>query len=793
MNAADELMAAEMAGSAALAQQHSSVAQAARQAAQLATVAQQQQQELEKQQLLMRQKSETTLQRNASHQSTPKSSSSKSKQSNQQQLRSQPQIQSSQAHVDLNLLFEQQRPIRALITDPSKAQLTIPMRLLNNEFTCAICLGIIRQCTSVQTCLHRFCAACIEKCLRFGKKECPQCRCAVASHRNLQRDSAFDALLERIYPDRDAAEALAAQHDANRINESNIRQFAASALAGAQRQLEASKDHAEAVRQQTAAQRNAERQDRREAQQAYNDSQQQYQSQQRAQRNAQQQLKKQFGPGSNNRMFNDLNIQPQDCCSLTLLPHPTLLANPMYQRQKQLMQQGAAANNPPNGDLPLHLLTHKYMRTHRSCPALLLRKHLQLKCGAGLYSNRQFRIAVLWDDLTEQAQKMFAAQRVVVGPFTYAQNDDLLNAHKTQSANDNSMQDVSQSQSAADGLPALPTTNESNDLTQTSKLNAINATATVPQQASLTDPASKLIPQFNPIADYVPLLLDTSLEYIKDIMWRHNKTQIITQQMPEAIQLPTKQITVNGLSVSHKLIRRLRLYYYVESCDPVAIQLQAQQIADQKRDNLEQLHAAKQQRLFAKLPIDQQQHVMQQLNNAALNASGAANTSSNSSESLPVPSFATTSALVSNSPPAQASKIVAAIDTAANIGQAEHQTQSLTPSQTQAGVSKSESEQQQSESIDKQHLHESEQQQHSEIYIQTNNQDQPQLATKNEIELQTHTESKSQPDTQFPSKSALKQTSASKQSNRLSAFAAKQAQMLESFKQQSKQSMHIDT
>jgi hypothetical protein len=65
--------------------------------------------------------------------------------------------------------FDEKRKVRELITD--RRTVTLPVRTLNNELTCSVCLGISRECTCVMECLHRFCAGCIEKCLRLGKKE----------------------------------------------------------------------------------------------------------------------------------------------------------------------------------------------------------------------------------------------------------------------------------------------------------------------------------------------------------------------------------------------------------------------------------------------------------------------------------------------------------------------------------------------------------------------------------------------------------------------------------------------
>jgi hypothetical protein len=77
-------------------------------------------------------------------------------------------VNESAMERDLRALFDARRPFRALTQGASAPVL---QRSLNAELTCPVCLGIIRDCTAVMECLHRFCAACIEKSLRFGKKE----------------------------------------------------------------------------------------------------------------------------------------------------------------------------------------------------------------------------------------------------------------------------------------------------------------------------------------------------------------------------------------------------------------------------------------------------------------------------------------------------------------------------------------------------------------------------------------------------------------------------------------------
>jgi len=96
------------------------------------------------------------------------------------------------------------QPVRKLLHDQ---KVNVSLRSLNADLTCRVCLGIIRNCTTVMECLHRFCGECIEKSLRLGRKQCPSCRVACPSRRNLRRDIHFDALIAKIFPDIAEAEA----------------------------------------------------------------------------------------------------------------------------------------------------------------------------------------------------------------------------------------------------------------------------------------------------------------------------------------------------------------------------------------------------------------------------------------------------------------------------------------------------------------------------------------------------------------------------------------------------------
>ena len=80
------------------------------------------------------------------------------------------------------------------------------MEKISAHFKCGICLGIIKNCTAIQVCLHRFCRNCIEQSLRRNNKECPICQTPCASRRSLLDDTPFQWFINSFYPDRKALE-----------------------------------------------------------------------------------------------------------------------------------------------------------------------------------------------------------------------------------------------------------------------------------------------------------------------------------------------------------------------------------------------------------------------------------------------------------------------------------------------------------------------------------------------------------------------------------------------------------
>ena len=61
--------------------------------------------------------------------------------------------------------FMQSDPLFAVVDDSTT---NLPIKALNVEFTCPVCLGILRNTMTVMECLHRFCSECINKSLRLG-------------------------------------------------------------------------------------------------------------------------------------------------------------------------------------------------------------------------------------------------------------------------------------------------------------------------------------------------------------------------------------------------------------------------------------------------------------------------------------------------------------------------------------------------------------------------------------------------------------------------------------------------
>lgn len=134
--------------------------------------------------------------------------------------------------------WDYERKIRPVVTDDRLV--AVSRHRLAKDVECAICLGIIRSPMTTMECLHRFCQDCIEKCLRMSKKECPACRTPLTSRRVLRQDANFEKMVNRLFPDRDAAEA---EEEAaiQRVMARAVAPFAQAVEEGLRRQKEAAK------------------------------------------------------------------------------------------------------------------------------------------------------------------------------------------------------------------------------------------------------------------------------------------------------------------------------------------------------------------------------------------------------------------------------------------------------------------------------------------------------------------------------------------------------------------------
>jgi len=125
-------------------------------------------------------------------------------------------------------------PVRRATKDDT--EITLRVRTLNADFTCPICLGIMRDTMTVMECLHRFCRECIEMSIRMGRKQCPSCRVKVPTKRSLRRDISFDSLIQQIYPDIDEAVEAQESEIKKLLQGHNHSAFAESVKEGTKRQ-----------------------------------------------------------------------------------------------------------------------------------------------------------------------------------------------------------------------------------------------------------------------------------------------------------------------------------------------------------------------------------------------------------------------------------------------------------------------------------------------------------------------------------------------------------------------------
>ncbi|TKR62446.1 hypothetical protein L596_026404 [Steinernema carpocapsae] len=85
---------------------------------------------------------------------------------------------------------------------------------------------------TTKDCLHRFCSECITTALLRGNKECPTCRKKLVSKRGLRPDKNFDALIAKIWPDRQVLEKMQQLANERFAQRSNLEALQKSIEAG---------------------------------------------------------------------------------------------------------------------------------------------------------------------------------------------------------------------------------------------------------------------------------------------------------------------------------------------------------------------------------------------------------------------------------------------------------------------------------------------------------------------------------------------------------------------------------
>ena len=71
---------------------------------------------------------------------------------------------------------------------------------LLQQLRCSVCLGYLDRCVT-SPCVHRFCQGCIEKWLRVGRHDCPECKLPVKTRRSFMRDLRVDGIVSQLLTD----------------------------------------------------------------------------------------------------------------------------------------------------------------------------------------------------------------------------------------------------------------------------------------------------------------------------------------------------------------------------------------------------------------------------------------------------------------------------------------------------------------------------------------------------------------------------------------------------------------
>jgi hypothetical protein len=135
--------------------------------------------------------------------------------------------------------FDRKRKVRRMLPPATVIPVDNDKLDIESDLQCGVCLGVPKKTTTVMDCLHRFCADCIEKALRFGsKKECPTCRGHCPSRRSLRSDALFDELVGWFFPDLEAVEQKMEADIKAMLESDSHKQFMQSQEAARAKQLE---------------------------------------------------------------------------------------------------------------------------------------------------------------------------------------------------------------------------------------------------------------------------------------------------------------------------------------------------------------------------------------------------------------------------------------------------------------------------------------------------------------------------------------------------------------------------
>ncbi|KAL3183982.1 hypothetical protein MRX96_006300 [Rhipicephalus microplus] len=86
----------------------------------------------------------------------------------------------------------------------SNGPATVHADSVRKEFTCAVCIGLLKDTVVTRECGHRFCEKCIPTALERGNQMCPLCRAKIESERSLLHDRRMDAMITALFLNKEA-------------------------------------------------------------------------------------------------------------------------------------------------------------------------------------------------------------------------------------------------------------------------------------------------------------------------------------------------------------------------------------------------------------------------------------------------------------------------------------------------------------------------------------------------------------------------------------------------------------